>query len=97
MKTRSHIVTAIVLAMVMAGLLLFSYGMGSEPAMAAQLKFWKKWPQIPAVKEKRFIEVDPDIINRAGPRIIQGLATLAIKLYPEKESAIAQIMEDVKP
>ena len=33
---------------------------------------WKKWTQIPAVRKKQIYFIDPDLINRAGPRILQG-------------------------
>ena len=33
---------------------------------------WKQWTQIPAVRKKQIYFINPDLINRAGPRILQG-------------------------
>jgi len=33
---------------------------------------WKQWTQIPAVRKKQVYFINPDLINRAGPRILQG-------------------------
>lgn len=33
---------------------------------------WKLWPQLPAVKNEQFYFVNPDILQRVGPRILQG-------------------------
>ncbi len=40
------------------------------------------WSQINAVKNKRVYVVDPDIISRPGPRLIDALEALAKDLYP---------------
>lgn len=37
---------------------------------------WKQWTQIPAVKKERVYFINPDLINRAGPRILQGADAL---------------------
>lgn len=41
------------------------------------------WGNLSAVKNGRVYEVDPDLVNRPGPRIADGLAMLARFLYPE--------------
>lgn len=33
---------------------------------------WKPWPQLPAVKNEHIYFVNPDILQRVGPRILQG-------------------------
>lgn len=33
---------------------------------------WKSWTQLAAVKNKQIYFIDPDLLNRAGPRILDG-------------------------
>ena len=41
------------------------------------------WDTIAAVKEKRVItDIDPDLLVRPGPRIVEGIAALSSRLYP---------------
>ncbi len=42
------------------------------------------WDQISAVKSGRICVIDPDIVSRPGPRIVEALEALARCLYPEK-------------
>ena len=45
-------------------------GMGKKrPEWVAQ---WKPWPQLPAVKKQQIYFINPDILQRVGPRILQG-------------------------
>lgn len=37
------------------------------------LDFWKKWPEIKAVKNERLLPINPDILVRPGPRVVQGI------------------------
>ncbi len=41
------------------------------------------WQDISAVKNDRVYSVDPDIVNRPGPRLVDGLETLAGLLHPD--------------
>ncbi|MEX2446473.1 MAG: ABC transporter substrate-binding protein [Dehalococcoidia bacterium] len=41
------------------------------------------WDAISAVVDERVIAVDQDIMNRPGPRIVEGVETLARALYPD--------------
>ncbi|HEY7270142.1 MAG TPA: ABC transporter substrate-binding protein [Dehalococcoidia bacterium] len=41
------------------------------------------WGVIDAVKNNRICVVDPDIVSRAGPRIVDALDTLAKCIYPD--------------
>lgn len=43
----------------------------------------KGWQNIDAVKNKRIVELDSDMITRPGPRIIDGLESMAKALYPD--------------
>jgi iron complex transport system substrate-binding protein len=42
------------------------------------------WGSISAVKNDRIYVVDPDIVSRPGPRLVDALETLAQALYPER-------------
>jgi iron complex transport system substrate-binding protein len=77
--------------------MVFSSGMGNELDMENQMPFWMRWNSIPAVRNKRFIEVGHDIINRPGPRVVQALASITQQLHPEKAEAIQRIMKNEKP
>lgn len=41
------------------------------------------WSAIAAVRDNRIVGIDPDIISRPGPRIVDALEQLARALYPE--------------
>ena len=41
------------------------------------------WAGVSAVVEGRVFGVDRDVMNRPGPRLVDGLETLAALLYPE--------------
>jgi len=42
------------------------------------------WGNISAVKSGRVYVIDPDIVSRPGPRLVDALQTLAPMLYPER-------------
>jgi len=42
----------------------------------ADMSVWKRYKTIPAVKNGRIYSVDPDIVFRSGPRIVDGLEKL---------------------
>ena len=44
------------------------------------------WDAIAAIATDRIYSVDPDIISRPGPRIVEALEQLAADLYPERFS-----------
>lgn len=44
---------------------------------------WSRWTTLSAVKQGRFHRVPSDLLNRPGPRIVQGLEALARILHPE--------------
>jgi iron complex transport system substrate-binding protein len=49
--------------------------MGSETNEEA-LENWARWTSIPAVREGRVFVLDPDLVTRPGPRIIEALDLL---------------------
>ncbi|MEI7925169.1 MAG: helical backbone metal receptor [Chloroflexota bacterium] len=42
------------------------------------------WSSIPAVKNDRLHPIEADVVNRPGPRIVEGLEQTAKLLYPER-------------
>jgi iron complex transport system substrate-binding protein len=42
------------------------------------------WDQIDAVQNDRIYSVDPDLISRPGPRIVDALEQLAQQIYPTR-------------
>lgn len=61
----------------------------SAQQKAAQL-WWSKWPGLPAVKNGRIYVVDPDTILRLGPRLPQGIETVARCLHPAEPNEVTQ-------
>jgi len=60
--------------------------MGTEDIpkqQAAAEKFWSKFANLPAVKNKGIYVIDPDMVLRLGPRLPQGTQTVARLLHPE--------------
>ena len=41
------------------------------------------WAEVPAVKNGNVFDVDSDTVTRPGPRLIEGVETLAELIYPE--------------
>lgn len=41
------------------------------------------WQNVEAVKNQRVIELDSDMVTRTGPRIVDGLESIAKALYPD--------------
>lgn len=41
------------------------------------------WEEVPAVKNEQVFDVDNDTVTRPGPRLIEGVETLAELIYPE--------------
>ncbi len=46
------------------------------------LRRWRDLPTLPAVKAGRLYTIDGDLLNRPGPRIVDGLEALARILHP---------------
>ena len=44
---------------------------------------WKRWDTLAAVKHKRLFQIKSDLLNRPGPRIVDGLNQLVKILHPE--------------
>ncbi len=62
--------------------LLFPSGAteGIAPADRAQ---WERWPSLSAVRDRRLVQVPSVLLDRPGPRLVDGLELLARALHPE--------------
>lgn len=61
--------------------LLFT-GMAGEQLLNSRRLFWQQWPMLPAVAADRLHWVEPDLIDRPGPRLVDGLELLARLFHP---------------
>ena len=41
------------------------------------------WAEVPAIKNEQVFDIDNDTVTRPGPRLIEGVETLAELIYPE--------------
>jgi len=60
--------------------------MGSEGAgqrRTEMIDFWSRYDSIPAVRNRRLVAIDEDLIARPGPRLVDGLELLCRALHPE--------------
>ena len=47
-------------------------------------QFWRGWPMLPAVQGQRLLWIDPDLVDRPGPRLVDGLEQLANFFHPQR-------------
>ena len=64
-------------------ILLVDSHMGTAVISPEELKGLPGWQNLTAVKENRIYTIDGDLVNRSGPRIVQGLEAIAKILHPE--------------
>lgn len=62
--------------------LLFPVG-AFEAVSEAEQTAWRRWATLSAVKHNRLATVPTDLVNRPGPRVIEGLDALARAIHPE--------------
>ena len=46
-------------------------------------RFWKNFPEVPAVKNRRIHPINADLINRASPRIFDAVEIMALFFHPD--------------
>ena len=63
-------------------ILLFPIG-EYEGIPQAEQDRWKRWDSLRAVKEGKLFQVRSDVLNRPGPRVIEGLRHLVTLLHPD--------------
>jgi iron complex transport system substrate-binding protein len=54
----------------------------ADGVKAAEVKTRAGWANLSAVKDNRLCEVDPDLVSRPGPRIVDGLEALSACFFP---------------
>jgi iron complex transport system substrate-binding protein len=45
---------------------------------------WLRWPALSAVKQNRFVRISSVLLDRPGPRVVDGLEQLARQLHPDR-------------
>ncbi len=55
----------------------------SLAAQIARLQRTEGWSSVPAVRDGRVVYVDPDLLSRPGPRLVDALEQVARILHPE--------------
>ncbi|MFC2003252.1 ABC transporter substrate-binding protein [Chloroflexota bacterium] len=56
---------------------------GSAVVSIEELRRHPIWREITAIKQGRIYPIDGDLVNRSGPRIVQGLEEMARMIQPE--------------
>lgn len=59
----------------------------AEGISPAEQQAWLRWTSLSAVKQGRLHQISADVLNRPGPRIVEGLETLARIIHPEAFTA----------
>src|SRR5437899_2458630 len=62
--------------------ILFPVG-AAEGIPEAEQQFWRRWPNLSAVSHNRLHPIKGELINRPGPRVIDGTELMARYLHPE--------------
>lgn len=55
----------------------------SHPGQPDPQQFFKKWPQLKAVKNNRIVQIEADWLHRPGPRMLLGVEAMAKALHPD--------------
>jgi iron complex transport system substrate-binding protein len=57
--------------------------MDADRSLSDQEKgYWSRWSSLSAVRDGKIYKVDRDLLNRPGPRVLDGLEELARLLHP---------------
>jgi iron complex transport system substrate-binding protein len=56
--------------------------MAQDREFVAVKNFWRRFPEIPAVKNKRIYPINTDLISRASPRLFDAIEEIARLLHP---------------
>lgn len=66
--------------------LIFPVGV-TEGISEQEQQAWQRWSGLSAIKQGRVHRISADLLNRPGPRIVQGLEQLAAMLHPSPSGA----------
>lgn len=58
---------------------------GMQKLNPTGLDFWKKWPTLTATQRNNFFFIDPDLMNRNGPRMLAGTEDLCKALQTARD------------
>ena len=58
---------------------------GMQKLNPTGLDFWKKWPALTATQRSNFFFIDPDLMNRNGPRMLAGTEDLCKALQTARD------------
>jgi iron complex transport system substrate-binding protein len=58
-------------------------GMADATSLPHRMQYWRGWTMLPAVKSGRLLWIDPDLVDRPGPRLVEGLEQLADFFHPQ--------------
>lgn len=64
-------------------IILVDSHMGTAVISPEELRGLPGWQDMTAVKENRIYTIDGDLVNRSGPRIVEGLEEMAKILHPD--------------
>lgn len=64
-----------------------------ETVPRSEQQQWRRWESLSAVKHQRFHEVSSSLLNRPGPRVVEGLEQLARAIHPELFDSIAKPLQ----
>ncbi len=62
-------------------------GAGADATRPPWLDDWKRWPKIAAVKQGNLFFIQPDLITRLSPRVLDGVEMLCQELDQARSSA----------
>ncbi len=57
----------------------------SDATGVAWKKHWARWQQVAAVRDHRLFTIDPNLIDRAGPRLVEGAKRICVILSEAKD------------
>lgn len=63
-------------------IILFPVGK-TEAVSDAEQQAWRRWTTLTAVKRQQFRQIQSDLLNRPGPRVVEGLEVLARIIHPD--------------
>jgi iron complex transport system substrate-binding protein len=63
--------------------IIIATSMAGKESFAKVQADWQRWPQLPAVQNQRLYVMDSDLVNRSGPRLVEGLELLYCIIHPE--------------
>jgi len=64
-------------------IIMIDASMGTAVVSEEELRAHPAWQGVTAVKQDRIYTIDGDLVNRSGPRIIQGLEEMAKVIHPD--------------